>query len=154
MADEIYTSEDFIRTTLAADTALRTAFLAFIASADQAAFVLGSRIHIGSAPQGAVFPLIRIQFVSAIPDTKEVGTIRVFSRPQFLVTVVIDKRNYRDISPIASRVDELLDGATGAGLGGTVLSISREVPFQRAIVEGGITHSEAGGFYRAITQAV
>lgn len=153
MPDEIFASEDFIRVTLAADTALRTAFLPFIAPADQAAFVLASRVHIGSAPQGAVFPLIKIQFVSAPVDTRQSSIIRIFARPMFLVTAVLDKRSYKDIRPIVDRLDTLLHGAKGSGLGGTVLTLYREIPFQRAVVEGGVTHSESGGYYRAVTQA-
>lgn len=153
MADEIYTTEDFIRTTLAADTALRTAFLPFIPAASQAAFVLTSRIHIGSAPQGAVFPLIVIEYAFSERDVMEVGQRRINARPVFRVKVVNNTRNFGSISPIWSRVDVLLHTASGLASGGNVMSLTRLESEHRQEDHSGVVHSISGGFFRAQTQA-
>ncbi len=86
------------------------------------------------------------------PDTRIVAGYRIVSRITYLVKAIGQTASFVELSPIASRVDFLLQGASGTGGGFAILSCVRERGFTLAEVADGKEYRHLGGFYTVVAQ--
>jgi hypothetical protein len=82
-------------------------------------------------------------------DIRGIGTGRIMVDCLYVAKAVGKTDSWDDLAPIAARVDELLDGASGEVVAGHVLGVARERVVQYAEVDdNGNQYRHLGGMYR------
>jgi hypothetical protein len=92
--------------------------VAYIISLGTAA---GSRVHLGNAPQGVVYPFVVIRRTGG-NTPKTLGGVSLFSRAQFSINVIA--KEYSDAYPVANAIRDALHGFRGT-MGSTNVQSAR-----------------------------
>lgn len=87
--------------------------------------LLGGRLYRDLVPQAAALPAATVTLVSAT-DTNTMRGTRVFANTLVDVRIVGDGANYAAITPIADRVDAVLQSAAGSKSGAAINKLRRE----------------------------
>jgi hypothetical protein len=136
---ESVVADQFIYEKLAADAALTA--------------IVGSRIYGDSVPQGAQYPYILFQFLSAV-DRRTVGPNRLLTNMLYIVQVVDAATSYGgDMSTVAARIDAVLHASSGTTASGQAFACVREEQFR--LVERLADKTEIrrlGGRYRILAK--
>lgn len=109
----------------------------------------GECIYDALASRGAALPYVVFQVQATSPDIIAVGDMRIAANVTYAVRAVT-AGGFSAASPIAARIDTLLHGARGAGVGGVVLSCHRQSPLKlppEAAADGKVYYHQ-GGIYR------
>ncbi len=114
--------------------------------------LVGNRVYVDTVPEGVALvdssgnPLAHViyQMLSAL-DVRGMGYYRAVTQVVYLVRAVIQSASYMPIQPVAARIDELMQGHSGAGAGGLVLGWSRDMPFRMAEQPSGVSCRHLGG---------
>lgn len=77
------------------------------------------------APKGTPTPFVVFTPVDAGSDVNVIGAIRVMTQFMYQVTGWITGNDFATLDPIVSRIDELLNGASGTASSGHVLGAVR-----------------------------
>jgi hypothetical protein len=160
VANEFYAARAWVWDMLSTDSdrnnpdSLESLFLPFVPSAEQSSFTIGSRVHQGSAPNDAIFPLILIRRVplrSGKSRIRMMGMRHIATRMRFQVVAVINKRSYKSISSIVSRIDAVLDRQSGPAIEGSMHSFISDDPYDRGYFDETVNQffSESGFEYEA-----
>lgn len=112
---------------------------------------VADRIHDHPAPKESR-PLITFQYIGG-SDVIVTGGHRVMTRGRWIVRAIVDGSSHGPAEPIAIRIDELLNDATGSTAQGTILSSVRDTPFRLSEVDGELNYRHLGGIYTIRSQA-
>jgi hypothetical protein len=112
---------------------------------------VGERIFDGAAPRGTAFPLIVFQWHGG-HDVRGVGPARIMTSGVYLVRAIGQVTSYATLKPIAEAIDQLLQGASGTTVDGTVIGCVREQPYKKLEVIDDQEYRHLGGFYRLWVQ--
>ncbi|HPD40012.1 MAG TPA: DUF3168 domain-containing protein [Anaerolineae bacterium] len=113
--------------------------------------LIGDRVYSGEAPTTAAYPLVLIVFQGG-HDVLGVGPARIMAQCRYLVKAVGATPSYAALEPIASRIDALLQGASGSVTSGLVLACVREAPVVYPEQQEGKVFRHLGGIYRIVAQ--
>lgn len=139
MAVETTVAETWLYGLLAADTG--------VGGVNHATTGVNGRIYSYVAPEGAEFPFVIVSHQSG-HDVRGTGPARVMAAMVYQVKVVGKARSQLAIAALASRVDALLQGASGTVSGGQVLACVREQTVSYLEVDAGTQYRHLGGLYR------
>ncbi len=114
--------------------------------AELAALVAG-RIYAYQAPQGAAFPFIVFHFAGG-SDNEVIGGARIMTQAVYRVIAVDEGSSFARTSEIDSRVDAILQAASGVVVGGRIVSCQRQLPIRYGAVDAGVQSRHQGGQYR------
>ena len=107
-----------------------------------------NRIYAYRAPQGGAFPAIVFQVQSAQADTRVVGDQRLASRFTMVVKAIGQGADFIAVQPIAERVDQLLEAASGSNVDGVIVACVRDRPLEMLETsDPGIDYVHLGGLY-------
>ena len=98
-------------------------------------------------PSDRPLPAIRLQLMSA-PDVMGVGTHRVLTRMSYAILAVTSGGSPAPLAAITTRLDELLQGATGQSATIEVMSAVRTEVISYSTREDGVRYWHVGGMYR------
>lgn len=131
---EITTVDAWLYATLSADATLTG--------------LVGTRIYLDQAPEGASFPFVVFQLQAAERDLVVIGGGRVWSSGLWLVRGVDKATSFTTLKSIEARIDALLHAKSGSVTGGTVYECVREEPFRLTEVVDRVRYLHLGGIYR------
>lgn len=115
--------------------------------------LVGSRVYLYQAPEGATFPFILVA-LNAASDRNAVGAdVRLFTRATFLVKGITKERGgMAEASALATAIDAALMGASGTvTVEETLYAIRgcyRTEPVRLVMGAGDQRYNHAGGLYR------
>jgi acyl transferase domain-containing protein len=98
-------------------------------------------------PSAKPLPAIRLQLMTA-PDVMGIGTHRLHSRMSYAILAVTNAPGPGALAPITTRMDELLQGATGQSATIEVMSAVRTEVISYSTREDGVRYWHVGGMYR------
>lgn len=113
--------------------------------------LVADRMYDGIAPQAATFPYITFNWQGGA-DVSAVGGIRIMNNGLWQVKAVVNETSYATILPIADRVDQVLQRASGAVSDGIILACVREQPLALIENSNGVQYRHLGGLYRIYVQ--
>lgn len=109
------------------------------------------RWHNGVAPEGTQSPY-GIFAYHAGHDVRGVGPARIMSSTVYQVKIVATRENYANQRLAASRIDALLQAASGTTAAGRILACVRESEVNYKEVSNGVEYRHLGGLYRIYVQ--
>lgn len=115
----------------------------------QLAALVGDRVFSYVAPAGSTYPLVLFSLQGG-HDVSALGAARVMMSCTVLVKAVDKGSTFARLRPIASRLDQLLQGASGQVWSGSVLMCVREQPIEYVEVDDGVEWRHLGGLYRVV----
>ena len=139
MSSETLLADEWIRTTLAADTGVTS--------------VISQRLYPDVAPQQAVFPLI----VWSLQDAMDVlgqGTFRIMTKCTYTVKVIGKTRSYWEIKPVYDAMDNALHGKGGDTTRAHIFACMRTQEYRLAEFVDNEDYRTLGGFYEVLVQKV
>ena len=115
--------------------------------------IVGDRILGDEIPKAMAFPLVQFAYMSG-RDVAGTGSVRLMTRPLFLVKVIVKGPLSSVAESAADRIDEVLQNVKYDQFGSFVFSARRETPV--AYAQGGADAEQRyyhlGGNYRIDTQ--
>jgi hypothetical protein len=136
---ETLLADEWIRTTLAADTGVTGQ--------------VGTRLYPDLAPQQAVFPLI----VWSLQDAMDVvgqGTFRIMVRCTYTIKVTGKTRSYWQLKPAFDAMDSALHGAGGDTTNAHIFACMRTEEYRLAEFVDNEDYRTLGGMYQLLVQKV
>jgi hypothetical protein len=115
--------------------------------------LVGGRVYGYVAPDDAALPFVVYSHQGG-SDVRGNGPTRFMVSLLYQVKVVGAGASFQPLKPIADRLDELLQGASGTVSDGRVLACVREQPVAYTEVDNGVVYRHAGGLWRIHAQAV
>jgi len=120
--------------------------------------LVGTKVFVNRVPPNTAAPWVLATFLSS-PDRNALGpSIRILTRPLYLVRAVTIDTNTSVGDQIADRIDEVLCGADGGvtGQGIWIGKVEREEPvyYNDPPTAAGIIHTNIGGRYRFFVEAL
>lgn len=102
------------------------------------------------APPGTVTPFVVWTPVAGTDVNSGIGAVRYMTDFLYQVTAWMTGNDFGVLDPIVARIDQLLQGASGASSGGYVLGCRREgiIDLPPNVGSDGRTTRQAGGEYR------
>ncbi len=111
--------------------------------------LIAGRVHAYRVPEGGAMPCVVFQLQSAQADTRVIGNVRLVSRFTLIVKAIGQGADFVTIQPIADRIDELLEAASGSNVDGVIVSCVRDRPLEMLeSSDPGIDYAHLGGLYR------
>lgn len=138
MANELGIAEGFLYAKLSGDTALN--------NPSDPAYVNG--IFSGRAPRGTIPPYIVWSYQGGIDVVPGLGHIRVAVEPLFIVRVIGQTRQFKDLEAAANRIDAVLHFTSGTYGGYRIASSVREEAYVLVEDTEEIEWRHLGGYYR------
>lgn len=111
------------------------------------ALATGGVFNGSRAPQGTPYPLVLYFFMSGI-DYATVGAYRIWTNMIWTVKAIADAGGYDTLDPIAARIDELLQRASGTAASGTIWSADRQKTIEYEGLVAGHEYRHLGATYR------
>jgi hypothetical protein len=131
---ETNASEGWIKTSLAADTALTA--------------LVGTRIFNTVRDKDSALPCVVFQLQAPGNDFMVLGGARVWTPNLYLVRGIAEQDGFAgDLATIANRIDAVLHRGSGSNAAGTVFTCVRIRPFQMAEIADGRQFRHLGGIY-------
>jgi len=121
-----------------------------LTSDEQLQSAVAGRVMEYVAPLTTPSPFVVLEYVEGeARDEKTQNSTRIFSVLPYSVVVIGEVKQLATIKPIADRVDELLEGASGSVSGGEIISCERIKPLSSVEVEpsNGKQYRYLGGLY-------
>lgn len=112
--------------------------------------VVGTRIYDSVSPN-LVYPYIIYNWQGGT-DVTEISAIRIMMNGLFQVKVVDKSTSFNTISPVATRIDQLLHRASTTTSNGIILGSKRELPISLVELNNAIQYRHLGGIYRIFSQ--
>lgn len=113
--------------------------------------LVGGRIYGYIAPQDAPLPFVVYSHQEG-HDVRGVGPARIMASLVYQVKAVGQGGSFAPLKPIADRLDQLLQGASGTIVDGRVLMCVREQTVEYVEVDDGVQYRYLGGLWRIIAQ--
>lgn len=105
-------------------------------------------IHEDYAPDGTASPWVVVKEMDPGRDNQPLGAPRIGSKPLYIVEAVGKLRSYLPLDPIAARIDQLLQGASGPAGDGYIFDCRRVGSWQQAELIDTVDYRHLGGQYR------
>jgi hypothetical protein len=112
--------------------------------------VVGTRIYDSVSPN-VIYPYIIYNWQGGT-DVTEISAIRIMMNGLFQVKVVDKNTSFNTISPVATRIDQLLHRASTTTVNGIILCSKREFPLSLVEINNDIQYRHLGGIYRIYSQ--
>lgn len=116
--------------------------------------ICGTRLYAGIVPQGSAYPLVLWSYNSGLDRMAVGASVRLLSRPLFVVRAVSKSGSWVIADQLASAVDAALVGyGASVTIDGTVYRVDcagREQPVRTVEVDGDTEYRYSGGMYRWI----
>jgi hypothetical protein len=140
IGDEDLIIAQWLTTTLEADNTLMSA--------------LGSqRVWDGPAPDGAMYPLLRVDALQNGNVVRGVGTIEMMLWSTWLIRAVDEGTTFSRLQVPAQRIQADLHGVTALTVpGGTIEACVRENAYRQQVIHGGREFRHLGAIFRIEVQ--
>lgn len=112
--------------------------------------IVGTRIY-DSVSSNPTYPYIIYNWQSGT-DVTEISAIRIMMNGLYQIKVIDKNTSFNTISPVATRIDQLLHRASTTTVNGIILSSAREFPLSLVEVNNDIQYRHLGGIYRIYSQ--
>ena len=117
--------------------------------------LIGSQLYAGVAPEGATYPMVVVQYLSAL-DTTAMDNSRVLTNLRYAVHCADRVGSILGLDAIAARVDALLHGQRNFAFtsGARMLNCQRERPIVLFNQVAGVPTREVTNVYALVVQEV
>jgi hypothetical protein len=104
------------------------------------------------AKQGAVYPLVAFNMLSAVDVVTADISNRIMSNQLWVIRGIVDDVSFAVAKTIAKRIDAVLQGSNGTADGATIYACHREESFRLVEDDNGKQFRHSGGIYRVQAQ--